>query len=480
MTTEEFLNSYVTLAEHSVLHLIPTGAKVTVGLTREEAEKLTHQLKPMPTGTVNNTAKEILLLCTGQRTVREITQELLKRADAIEYKNKEQLQAGILAFIQQALKYHVVVLHKLPQNKPVRTTGSPDFFIPQHLSFELVEHCNLKCYYCYKSADAIKKPYLSGKEIIRILQDLSDRGLRSIELTGGEPTIHPDFYDIFHFSARQFARVSVLTNGTRLNNRIARLMGKYKNTIIVQTDLDGSTPEMHDKIRGAARAFARVVQGIKLLASYGVNVRVAMNVTKENLYDIEKTLILAKTLGATWFTFSLVMDYGRGKWIDTTYTKEELQYMETLKHRLRKEYGSFFNYITEEQVQNVFSSHSKNCGAGYRAVVIGPTGKVRPCPILPEEYLTIGDLHQEGIEKVFSNPVVSYLAQLELPSSTTCQNCHNELYCRGCHARGIFTQSRLKSPCNWVLSNQLDQRFSLQVGRELQNDMCKITNISCA
>lgn len=178
-------------------------------------------------------------------------------------------------------------------------------------------------------------------------------------------------------------------------------MSEYKNTIIVQTDLDGSTPEMHDKIRGAARAFARVTRGIKLLASHGISVRIAMNVTKENLHDIEKTLILAKTLGAAWFTFSPVLDYGRGKLIDTTYTKEELQYMEALKHRLRKEYGSFFNYITEEQVQNVFGSHSKNCGAGYRAVVIGPTGKVRPCPILPEKYLTIGDLSQESIEKVF-------------------------------------------------------------------------------
>lgn len=108
MTIEEFLNSYVTLAEHSVLHLIPTGAKVTVGLTREEAEKLTHQLRPMPSGTVNGTAKETLLLCTGQRTIREITQELLKRADAAGHKNKEQLQAGVLAFIQQALEYHVM------------------------------------------------------------------------------------------------------------------------------------------------------------------------------------------------------------------------------------------------------------------------------------------------------------------------------------------------------------------------------------
>lgn len=480
MSIESMLDSYVTLAEYSVLHLTPVGANVTICLTKNEVEELAYRVRPIPSGTVNTTAKEILLRCTGKLTVREIGQDLLSTVDETSHEDKVKLQMGILAFIQQALKYNVLESHKTPRELPIRLTGSTTCFIPQHISFELVEHCNLKCYYCYKSADPIKKPYLSGKEIIRILENLSVKGLRSIELTGGEPTIHPDFYDILEFCAQKFVRVAILTNGTNLNNRITELMGKHKDTVVVQTDLDGSTPELHNKIRGAARAFERVVQGIKSLAAQEVSVRAAMNVTKENLYDIENTLILAKSLGASWFTFAPVLDYGRGKDIDTTYTIEELKYLETLKHVLKNKHGSFFNFMTVEQSRNVLGNKSQNCGAGYRAVVVGPTGKVRPCPILPEEYLAIGDLNTHSVEEVFSNPVVNHLHQLELPNSATCNNCSHEGYCRNCHARGIFTQASLKSPCNWVSSNNLDQWVTFQSKETSNNEMCKIANISCA
>jgi len=92
---------------------------------------------------------------------------------------------------------------------------------------------------------------------------------------------------------------------------------------------------------------------------------------------------------------------------------------------------------------------------------MGPTGKVRPCLLLPEEYLVIGDLMLQSVEDVFSNPVTTYLHSLEYPKAETCGDCKWALYCRYCVTRAILTQEKLESPCPWVQKNQLDKWITL-------------------
>jgi len=203
----------------------------------------------------------------------------------------------------------------------------------------------------------------------------------------------------------------------------------------------------------------KTLKGIEYLVSEDVKIRVAMNVVKENIPDLENTLLLAKQIGATWFTFVPIVNIGRAKFLEKL-TVEQLSQFSDMSNKLNKEYKSF---ITTREHDQIVEEHKSeiNCGAGYKSAVLGPTGKVRPCLLLPESVLTFGDLTKESVSDVFSNPVVPYLHQLKSPNEETCSNCNYELICRYCITRGIDSQSIIGSACEWGKVNNTSKWFEI-------------------
>ncbi len=471
------LDSYPSVDERVILHVTPVGARVSGHLY--EGEAATHLVRPIPVAVINSTAREILRRCDGTLTIHEIVHLLLNQSDSANSEDAaKQMLTGALEFVQQAVQYGILKLHQTPMEQPIYVTGSLESFIPQHMSVELTSGCNLRCIYCYRDSGPQMGPFLSGKQLINILEELHQSGLRSVELTGGEPLLHPQFRAVLDFCAKQLDRVALLTNGTLIDKEIARELGQRREKVLVQVDLDGPVPNVHDALRGVQGAFVRAKYAIKLLAEHGVSTRVAMNVTKDNLNYIEDTLLLAKSLGATWFIFTPMLDVGRGKNIDTVFSVEQVEYMGCLSQHFYEEHGSFFSYLKPDVFRARFEA-DRNCGAGQRAVVLGPTGKVRPCPLLPEEYLTIGDLTTKSVFEVFSNPVMSKLYELESPRERICGECEYALYCRYCHTRGILTQAKLESPCKWFQANELAEWVSIPVDTSIMPDKPCKTNAQC-
>ena len=114
-----------------------------------------------------------------------------------------------------------------------------------------------------------------------------------------------------------------------------------------------------------------------------------------------------------------------------------------------------------------------NCGAGHRTFVLGPTGKVRPCPVLPESYLVIGDLTQQNPIDVFSAPAVTQLKDLQSPNAQTCSGCNLEYYCRYCHTRAIMKQEDRDNLCRWISENRLEQYVNFpSMGESINKKRC--------
>jgi len=471
------LDSYPSVDKHVVLHLTPAGATVSGRLLA--GEEITHRVRPIPVATINTTAREVLRRCNGKMALRGIVQQMLENCNAADSENEpEQMLNGVLEFVQQALQYGILELRRIPAEQPIRITGSTEYFVPPHVSVELTSGCNLQCVYCYRDSGPHAAMFLPGEQLMDILEELIQNGLRSVELTGGEPLLHPQFKAILDFCVKQLDRVALLTNGTLIDEETAKQLWLHKETVLVQVDLDGSAPNLHDALRGVPGAFERTKHAIELLAEHDVSTRVAMNVTKHNLNDIENTLLLAKRLGATWFSFAPVLDFGRARNIDTAFSVEQIEYVSHLSQRMHEEHGSFFNSLRSDVFRSEFSNLG-NCGAGYRTAALGPTGEVRPCPILPEQYLMIGDLTKQSVSEVFSNPIVAKLHELEWPSEEICGECKYTLYCRYCHTRGIVTQAKLESPCEWIRANELEEWVSVAANTSLTSDKPCKTDTFC-
>jgi MoaA/NifB/PqqE/SkfB family radical SAM enzyme len=197
----------------------------------------------------------------------------------------------------------------------------------------------------------------------RLLIKFKSNGLRGVEITGGEPTLHPDFFEIVDFCSEQFDLVGILTNGYLIDENAVGKLSCYKEKIVMSVSLDGSTAEKHDSFRGI-RSFDKVTRAIKLLSDSGIFVRATMSVSPENFGDIENTLLLAKKLGARVFGYSPIIPFGRGKDIAPyEITPEKAKEMTEMDLYIKRTYPDFLQTIPEgylkEQLKN-----QPNCGAG--------------------------------------------------------------------------------------------------------------------
>jgi|MTBAKSStandDraft_1061840.scaffolds.fasta_scaffold00248_46 radical SAM protein with 4Fe4S-binding SPASM domain len=450
-------NLYPFLHRDVIVHITPAGAHVTI--KSSEGTKIGTALKPIPLAFVNQTAREVLLLCDGKKDCKNLVHELIKNADNKDVDFSSMLD-GVIGFLQQMANYAILDFRESPNQSKFTVTGSRDFFIPQHMSVELTSNCNLKCIYCYRDASPNESThkehgYLEYNVLIDILGKLAHNGVRSIELTGGEPLLHPQFFEILSFCVTQFDRIIVLTNGCLINREIAKFAGNYKERILFQTDLDGSTPDLHDSISCVSGSFNRTINGIEKLVDEGIKFRVVMNIVQENIHDIENTLVLAKQLGATWFTFVPIAYVGRAKNLNKVTPKQLTLFME-MSAKLKKEYPSFIGEREHDQIVDQHKSEV-NCGMGYRTAVLSPSGKLRPCLMLPESALILGDLTKESVSDVFSNPIVTFLSTLKAPNEETCANCEHELFCRYCITRGLERQLIESGTCNWSVINNISE-----------------------
>ncbi|MGB9679651.1 MAG: radical SAM protein [Thermoanaerobacteraceae bacterium] len=120
------------------------------------------------------------------------------------------------------------------------------------------------------------------------MANLANETVCGVELTGGEPTIHPDFELIVKTAVEHFSIVGVLTNGTYLPDELLEKICNYNNQIFWNISLDSHQPEYHDKFRGRRNAWLTTIENIKKLVKYNFLVRVAMTITPENIKTLKK------------------------------------------------------------------------------------------------------------------------------------------------------------------------------------------------
>ena len=429
----------------ALLHLEPFG-----GLLRMP----TDGAPPNNIAEVNKLASVILALCNGKNTVEEIFTKINDKF----YSDKFDVIEVAKNFIVDSLSKEMLKLYDNPIDQEVKISGSYNYYSPIHFLVELTDACNLKCRHCYRessyhesSSQNIKR--LPTEQLLDILQDMSENGVITVELTGGEPTFHPDFKEIFRFCCENFNLVSIITNGWFIDEDVGREINRFKQNTIVQIDLDGDSAEMHDDLRGVKGSFEHALNAIRTLAKYDIRFRVAMNVYPKNYSSIENTLKLAKIMGATWFSFSPLLDIGRGKNMKTL-SLEQAKNLGLLVKKFSEEYPNFF-YAHEDRVRMIYET-PRSCGAGFRSMVLGPSGGVRPCLMMDEKYFLFGNLtkisYKDFIKEASAS--TSFFHKLKSPNLDDCNRCRFYQFCVGCFVRPIYAMERaieknMPQTCFW-------------------------------
>lgn len=319
------------------------------------------------------------------------------------------------------------------------------------VAWETTRRCNLACKHCRAVAE--DHPYdneLDTDASFKLLKQIREVGEPIIILTGGEPLLRHDIFEIAAFGTGLGLRMVMAPNGTLITKEIA---GKMKDSGIkrISVSLDGSTSETHDAFRGIHHAFEKSIQGIKIAKDAGIEFQINTTITKNNLSEIPKILKLAESLGAVAHHIFLLVPTGRGKYIlDGEINAQE--YEETLnwfydqrekvslqlKATCAPHYYRILRQRSKKEGKKVsFETHgldavTRGCLAGTGFCFISHVGRVQTCGFLDVE---CGNITKQSFKDVWeTSHVFNQLRNLD-NLENKCGICEFKRVCGGCRAR---------------------------------------------
>jgi Fe-coproporphyrin III synthase len=177
--------------------------------------------------------------------------------------------------------------------------------------WNLIRRCNLTCKHCYSiSADTDFAGELSSAEVFRVMDDLKAFRVPVLILSGGEPLLRPDIFDIGRRAKDMGFYVGLSSNGTLIDAaNIDAIADTGFDYVGVSLDGIGAT---HDKFRRRGGAFDASLAGIRLCLDRGIKVGVRYTMTEDNAHDLPALLRLVEDEGIDKFYFSHLNYAGRG------------------------------------------------------------------------------------------------------------------------------------------------------------------------
>jgi MoaA/NifB/PqqE/SkfB family radical SAM enzyme len=142
------------------------------------------------------------------------------------------------------------------------------------VAWEITRRCNLACIHCRASSE--RGPYpdeLTTDEGLRLLDEIASFSSPVIILTGGEPLLREDVYDLAAYGTKKGLRMVLATNGTLVTEAVARRMIEA-GIQRVSISLDGADAGSHDAFRGVPGAFAGAMAGIAAMKRVGLEFQI--------------------------------------------------------------------------------------------------------------------------------------------------------------------------------------------------------------
>lgn len=306
---------------------------------------------------------------------------------------------------------------------------------------QITERCNLHCAHCFVSAgnygDAMSLDQIRHRVIPQLL---AARVIR-VTLTGGEPTVHPDFLNIVDAFSDAGLNTTICTNGLRHDaETIKRLLRSSR--VRVNVSLDGFRKDSHGKFRGAPESFAETVEGIRAFGDSGL--LKGLLVTPNNFAsdeEYESIHEFAVACGAEFVLMNPLSPFGRGA-RSTTFASTN----ETMDH-IRIATNRFGTDIDLVRIRFPNRTETlQGCEAGTIFYVF-THGEVAVCPYLifaaknpiskhdPTEFIA-GNIFTDDIAAALDT--FPYAKRLAMGQNSTCSSCHIVQSCgKGCPAAVI-------------------------------------------
>lgn len=321
--------------------------------------------------------------------------------------------------------------------------------MPTIAQWDINNSCNLNCKHCRVSKKNLNDNELTLKDAKELLSQLYYCGVRKLNLSGGEPFLRKDIFQILDF-CKNFEDIVITTNCTLLDEEKCKELSEYPNTRL-SVSLDGME-EIHDKFRGKKGTFKKVVSTFPLLNKYGVKFSIRYTLSRDTIKDAFDVLKVAASNNAQDFNTRRVILVGNASKGLLISNEEYRNIVKDLIYECKK---MGINFRTGDPVlipvfPEVFGIDLKNddisniyagCEAGDEIIYIDYKGNVGACSYIPQFADNIKDKPLDEI--LATNKLFITLRNYKENLKGKCSKCSYKMICGGCRATAIALKNSI-------------------------------------
>jgi len=302
---------------------------------------------------------------------------------------------------------------------------------PQMVQWLCTHKCNFKCPHCGTAASEAKPDELTTDEIMRVMDGIGNLGAEKLYLTGGEPILRDDIWQVFKVAKDMGMKVGFVTNGYAVETYRDQIARTEVDSVLVSIDGYG---ENHDRIRGTPHAYERCIKSLDILQDIGVPTRGVSTVyMKENLADMPSIVEDIYAHGCMLNRVQSIIPEGRAQGKGNS--PDEVREMLRMVLRLRRDEGypiemdEATGYLGP--LEKVVRPYSFFCSCGWATMTVTQNGNVMGCAATDLPELNEGNVRERDIEDIWWNGFKRFREDLYKDLPQTCRECKHLDECRG-------------------------------------------------
>ncbi len=343
------------------------------------------------------------------------------------------------------MRFSQVNPHELKRPQPGETPAL------RMIAWEITRSCNLSCVHCRAAAQYGPYPHeFSTQECKALIDEIVTFSNPVIILTGGEPLMREDIFEVAQYGTDKGLRMVMATNGTLITPEIARKM-VASGIQRISVSIDGKDAVHHDRFRGVEGAFEGSMQGIRYAKEVGMEFQINTTITRLNLDQLDDILQLALKIGAAAIHIFLLVPTGRGKelveqeispedyektlnWFYDQHETYPIEFKATCAphyHRIIRQRAKAEGKPVTFQTFGL-DAVTKGCLGGNAFCFISHLGQVQPCGYLE---LDCGNVREMPFSEIWRSSEVFLSLRDENNYKGKCGICEYRRVCGGCRAR---------------------------------------------
>lgn len=296
---------------------------------------------------------------------------------------------------------------------------------PYSLEFEINTRCAGSCIYCFASSTESCDLEMPKERAIKLMDEAWDLGVRFVMWSGGDPLLHPDWYEICNYAGDKGMQNCILTSGLISKQQARQLCQLGPSLSSVSVHIDTINQDIYNKLHTDPRTLDAKIRGYRNLLEAGYppeKVLVCITLSKHSVQSIEETLDwFVDQMGVRLILYVYFKPEGFGD-LDRSLEPSLSEVRRALEYRAKK---------TSKEWLRVGTADAGGMAYCHTNLLIEPDGRVSPCAFLIN--FSAGNIFHQSLAEIVEKHRDDLLLFHDVKGYCG-EECENRDVCYGCRA----------------------------------------------